>query len=296
MKVAVISTPQAWMMAVRVRTLLIPSIQVLSSTGLAFAVSGSINWIIAATAWLVAVLITIGTNLINDVIDFENGGDPLNRFGQLKVIRAGLLSKRAVFIAGMAAFGLACALPIVLQMGPLICGLVILAVLCGYAYTGGPFPISYLGLSELFILMFYGGVCIVTPFYVQTGVLGVAPFLLALQMGLLAILPNALNNFRDIFEDAAINKRTLAVRFGKVFARYEIMALTSLPFVLNCGWLLLGWPMAFLMPYLLVPLAVIFVKGVLNTEPGPIFNRYFGLSVMVHFLFGLALTAGLLMS
>lgn len=289
-----ISLPQAWMMAVRIRTLLIPSIQVAASTGLAYVVHGSIEWSIAIGAWFIAVLITIGTNLINDVIDFEKGGDPLNRFGQLKVIRAGLLSKSSVFIAGMAALGIACAMPFLLHLNAFICFLVILSAICGYCYTGGPFPISYLGLSELFIFIFYGGVCIITPFYVQTGAINAAVVLLSVQLGMLAILPNALNNFRDIFEDAAVNKRTLAVRFGKTFARREIALLTFTPFILNIAWIFLGYPEAALMPLLLVPLAYIFVRGVLTTEPGPIFNRYFGLSVLVHFLFGAALTGGLL--
>jgi len=287
-----ISQFQAWMMAIRARTILIPTIQVMVSTAVTSYYVENINWNIAIGAWLVSVLITIGMNLINDVIDFEKGGDSLGRFGQLKVIRAGLLSKRAVAITGFSCLALAAALPLLLPVGWPICLLVTFCALLGYCYTGGPFPISYLGLSELFIFIFYGGALIVTPFYVQTGMVNGAIILAASQMGMLAILPNALNNFRDMAEDEQIDKRTLAVRFGKTFARCEIALLTFTPFILNVVWLFYGFESTIMAPLLILPLAFIFVRQVWTTEPGPVFNRYFGLSVIVHFLFGAALICG----
>ena len=160
---------QVWTIAVRLPTLLIPTIQVITGTGVAYATSNHIDWFIALAAWLVAVLITIGTNLINDAIDFEKGGDTLKHPEQLKVIRAGLLTHRQLFMAGLLAFALACSIPFALEIDRLACfGLVLLSALCGYCYTGGPYPISYSGLSELFIFIFYGGVCVIVPFYAQT--------------------------------------------------------------------------------------------------------------------------------
>lgn len=282
----------AWLLAIRLRTLLIPTVQVVVGTGLAYAFVDKIAWGIAFGAWVVAVLITIGTNLVNDAIDFEHGGDQLGRFGQKKVIRAGLLSKNAILSAGLLSLALACLIPFMLHVSWEIRALVVLSAICGYCYTGGPFPISYLGLSELFILIFYGGICVIAPFYVQTQVVNEAAILAAIQLGLLAILPNALNNFRDIYEDASINKNTLAVRFGMEFARWEIMTLTIIPFILNFLWLILGYIEAFLMPFLIGPLAVIFIRKIWKAEPSPKFNRYFALSVFVHFFFGVLLTIG----
>lgn len=170
--------------------------------------------------------------------------------------------------------------------------LIALCVACGYCYTGGPYPISYLGLSELFILVFYGGVCVGASFYLQTGYLSFAAMLCAVQMGLLAILPNALNNFRDIHEDAENNKNTLAVRFGKTFARWELGILTYLPFALGLVWMFLGYVESALIPLFLLPMAFLFVRELWTTEPGPLFNRFFGLSVLLHFLFGIFLVIG----
>lgn len=290
------SVLQAWLMAIRLRTLPIPTIQVFTGTGLAYALLGAIDWIIAFYLWLLAIFITIGTNLINDVVDFEKGCDSLNRIGQLKVIRAGFLTKGQVYIAGLLFFGLALliSIPVAIHSGWIIFFLTVLSTICGYCYTGGPYPICYLGLSELFILIFYGGVCILSAFYVQTGFVNGESILCALQMGLLAIVPGALNNFRDVHEDALVKKRTLAVRFGKNFAKREIVFLVVLPFILNFIWLFLGYSEATLMPFLLVPLVFLFVQKVWTTEPGPAFNRYFGLSVSLHFLFGILLTVGLL--
>lgn len=288
------STLQAWVMAIRPRTLPIPTIQVMTGTGLAYVMTGKIDWLLALCTWMIAACITIGTNLINDVFDFEKGGDPLKRVGHVKVIRAGLLSKAEVFTGGMLAFAMAIvfAIPLMMKVSFIMLPIVILSVSCGYCYTGGPYPICYLGLSEIFIFVFYGCVCVVSAFYVQAGFVTVASFLAAAQMGMLAILPNALNNFRDMFEDAQVNKLTLAVRFGRYFARSEIALMTFLPFILNLCWFFLGYPEAALLPLLLIPLAFLFVRSVWTTEPSPIFNRYFGLSVLVHFLFGLMLVVG----
>lgn len=289
-------TLQAWMMAVRLRSLPIPTIQVLTGTVLAYALTGHVYVVLALFTWLIAVCITIGTNLINDVYDFEKGGDSLGRAGHLKVISAGYLSKMQVLAGGLLAFALAiiCTIPLVIEASWWMLPIVLLSVACGYCYTGGPYPICYLGLSEVFIFVFYGGVCVISSFYVQTGVINGASVLLAAQMGMLAILPNALNNFRDIYEDARVQKLTLAVRFGSSFARYEILLITVLPFMLNIGWLFLGDPKAALIPLLLLPLAFIFIYGVWVSDQKHKLNLYFGLSVLMHFLFGLLLSVGLL--
>jgi 1,4-dihydroxy-2-naphthoate polyprenyltransferase len=292
------SLMQAWMQAIRLRTLSIPTIQVLTGVCLAYTVVGTIKWPLLLYTWLVAVLITIGTNLINDVIDFKKGADKSTRVGFLKVISAGLISKEHIEIAGMTCFILAVlfSVPLAFHSGWLLFLLVLISVTCGYCYTGGPYPISYLGLSELFILVFYGGLCVGAAYDMQADSLSAAAFLCAMQMGLLAILPNALNNFRDMQDDAEDGKLTLAVRFGKGFARWEIALLTFLPFLLGIGWILLGRAEAALIPMFLIPLAFFFVRNVWIADPGPLFNRFFALSVLVHLLFGLLLIIGFFLS
>src|ERR1700722_11468479 len=85
---------EAWLMAVRIRTYPIPTIQVLAAAAAAYAFTGKCAlWALVCT-WLIGIFITMGTNLINDVYDYDRGGDPLNRHGQLKVLRAGFLSRK----------------------------------------------------------------------------------------------------------------------------------------------------------------------------------------------------------
>jgi 1,4-dihydroxy-2-naphthoate octaprenyltransferase len=285
---------KAWKTVVRLRTLPIPTIQVLTATALAYITTGHLDFLSFLYTWLIAICVTIGTNLMNDFYDFEKGGDPAHRLGYLKVIPAGLLSKNEVFKAGVAAFAIAIALsiPLAASSSPWIIPIVFLSTLCGFAYTGGPYPIGYLGLSELFVFLFYGGVCVLTSYYIQVGRLDPSAWLLAVQMGLLAILPNAVNNFRDMFDDAEVNKKTLAVRFGKTFARSEIAFCTFVPFVLNFAWIAYGHAAAALFPLCAFPLAFLFVKSLWNAEPSAVFNRYFALSVLIHFLFGLLLCIG----
>lgn len=285
---------QVWSTAARLRTLPIPTIQVFTGTCLAYTVIGMIDWPIMLFTWLVSIFITIGTNLINDVIDYEKGADQSKRVGFLKVISAGLISKEHIRLAGISCFILAifCAIPLALHSGWLLFFFVILSVVCGYCYTGGPYPISYLGLSEFFVLIFYGFLCVIAAYYVQVGEVAAMAFLCAFQMGLLAILPNALNNFRDMHEDMEAGKLTLAVRFGKSFARKEIALLTFLPFVSGLFWMPFGYLEAALIPLLLTPMAFLFVKSVWKTNPGPLFNRLFGFGVLMHFCFGLLLVIG----
>jgi 1,4-dihydroxy-2-naphthoate polyprenyltransferase len=285
---------KAWATAARLRTLPIPTVQVFTGTALAYSITGNIDWGIFLCTWFVGIFITMAVNLINDVIDFDKGADLPKRVGFLKVISAGIISRKHVLIAGIlclvltALFGI----PLAIHAGWPLYLLVLLSIAMAYCYTGGPYPLSYLGLSELFILIFYGGVCVGASYYVQAGSLSLSAVLCAMQMGLLAILPNALNNFRDMYDDAENQKLTLAVRFGRTFAKWEIAVLTFLPFILGSAWLSLSYLDAAWIPTLLLPMAFLFVRSVWNTAPGPLFNRLFGLSVLLHFLFGLFLAVG----
>ena len=289
---------QIGLAAIRVRTLPIPTIQVITGVVLAYVTLGRIDVSLMFYTLAVALWITIGTNLINDVFDFDKGGDLPNRAGHKKMISAGLLVRDHVYFAGVGAFFLAivCSIPLAFSAGWWVFFLVILSSIIGYGYTGGPFPICYLGLSELFILIFYGFVCVGASFYLQTGFVSEASILCALQMGLLAILPNALNNYRDIKDDAKVNKLTLAVRLGANFCRYEIIIVTLLPFVLNFYWFKLGYIMTGFLPFCLTPITFLFIRSIAVSQKGILFNQYFGMSVIIHFLFGLLLIAGFVLN
>lgn len=288
---------KVWMTAVRVRTFPIPIIQVVVGISLAYAHLGFLDLRSSFFTSIVALFITIGTNLINDVYDHEKGGDLKDSAGYKKVITAGLISKQSLFIAGLGAFlaAILCSIPLAIEASWWVFFLVILCCIIGFGYTGGLCPICYLGLSEVFILGFYGFVLVGVSYYIQTSDFSTAAFICALQMGLLAIIPNALNNFRDTYDDAKVNKLTLAVRFGVNFARNEISFCVLFPFFLNLYWFFNGYSEAVFLSFLLIPLAYYFLHGVRKGNPGPGLNPYFPLSILLHFGFGLLLSFGFIL-
>lgn len=286
---------KSWMMAARPRTLTAACIPVIAGTALATA---NIQWHISLFALLSALCIQIGTNLINDALDFKKGADTSSRIGPQRVTQSGLLTMKQVLSAGMLMFLLALlfGIPLILQGGWPIAILMVVSVLCGYCYTGGPLPLAYHGLGDLFVFLFFGLAGTVAVFYLQTGFVNTSAFLAGTQIGLLATVLIAINNFRDCIGDAKVNKLTLPVRLGSQFARMEISLLIFVPFVLNVLWFLLGKNFAGFLPLLTLPLGLTLVRKIWNTEPSPIYNKYLALSALLHLAFGILLAIGLVMS
>jgi 1,4-dihydroxy-2-naphthoate polyprenyltransferase len=267
-------------------------------TCLAHVIRGEVNWMLMWSAIVSVLCIQIGTNLINDALDFKKGADTAERLGPQRVTQSGLLSFRNVYRAGIFFFALAlvAAIPLFIQGGLAILGLVVVAALCGYGYTGGPCPLAYLGLGELFVILFYGFAAVCSLYYLQTGTIDMAAILASLQFGMLATVPIAINNLRDYAGDAKANKRTLAVRFGTAFATAEITFLILIPFVLNILWLTFGLTMAAAAPLIALPLALFLVQFVMKHEPGPIYNKFLCLSVFLDIAFGTLLVFGFYVS
>ena len=150
---------------------------------------------------------------------------------------------------------------------PWLLGVGFLAILSAVAYTAGPFPLAYLGLGDLFVLLFFGLAAVAGTWFTQTGALAPAPFLLALGPGLIIVNILVVNNLRDVEEDRQVGKRTLVVRFGKGFGKAEYLvcmagAYAVLPLAIGLGlvpaWTMLAW--------LSAPLAVANASSVLRKE------------------------------
>lgn len=289
---------EVWLLACRPKTLTASIIPVLVGTVLAWATTNvNISWVIAFFALLTALCIQIGTNLINDALDFKNGADTAMRVGPIRASQSGLLPVEQVYFGGkMALFGaLIFGLPLVIAGGFPILILLIISVLCAYLYTGGPFPLAYHGLGDLFVLLFFGLATVSAVFYLQTGYINDKAILAGIQIGFLATVLIAINNLRDRQGDAKVNKKTLAVWFGVTFSRCEIAFLILSPFFLNMLWLQYGFVLTALLPWLTAPLAFRIVYFIWEMEPGPIYNRYLAQSAFLHLSFGLALTVGFLL-
>ncbi|MFM8789906.1 MAG: 1,4-dihydroxy-2-naphthoate octaprenyltransferase, partial [Chthoniobacterales bacterium] len=238
-----------WILAARPRTLGAAIVPVLAGCALAFA-AGAFGLLASMLALTCAVFIQIATNYFNDAIDHAKGADTAERLGPVRATSAGLLTPRSMMTGGVVCLIIAAilAIPLVLHGGWPILALGIVSLLLAYAYTGGPFPLAYLGLGEIFVVLFFGVFAVAGIFYLNALEWSLAAVLAGLQIGLHSSVLLAVNNLRDLETDRAANKHTLAARFGLTFARRENATLVIAPFVLGILWLPLGYFWAFLLP------------------------------------------------
>jgi 1,4-dihydroxy-2-naphthoate octaprenyltransferase len=154
-----------------------------------------------------------------------------------------------------------------------------------YGYTGGPFPLAYRGLGEIFVILFFGFIAVMGTVFVQTGTWPNEAILLGAQVGLLSAVLISVNNFRDREQDAAVGKKTLAVRFGPKFAAAIIWLEIKVAAFLGIVWLVKGYPLFGLasLPVFVIGMRIIW--GVLTMPPGKGYNRLLALGAIELILF-----------
>lgn len=290
----------SWFLAARPKTLAAAFVPTLVGTALSFSTmknlgAGKVNYVYSILAILSTIFIQIGTNLINDALDFKKGADTETRIGPKRVTQSGLLSMKQVLTGGFISFFIAAllGLPLVLHSGLPILILGIVSLLCGFLYTGGPYPLAYVGLGELFVILFFGLAAVCGVHYIQTSVVNTNSIVASLQIGFLATVLISINNFRDYINDKKVGKMTLAARFGQSFARAEIVTLFVLAYGLNLYWIFNHHLLSGLLPFLSLPLAIKVTKGLLRNEPSPLFNKFLGMSAGVQMIFGITMSIGL---
>jgi len=287
----------AWMLASRPRTLPAAVSPVIVGSAIAFD-SGKLDPLPAMATLLAALFLQIGSNLANDVYDFERGADTADRVGPLRVTQAGLLTPRQVKTGMWVVFGLATLLGLYLTFhaGWVVILLGLASILAALAYTGGPFPYGYHGLGEFFVFLFFGLVATTGTYYVQTGSVSLQAVAAAVPMGFLTTAILAVNNLRDIPSDTASNKRTLAVRFGDGWARQEYLVLILFAYLsvylmamtgISSPWVLLTW--------LSLPLIFQLGKNVYELR-GQQLNILLAQTGQLELVFALLFTLGILLS
>jgi 1,4-dihydroxy-2-naphthoate octaprenyltransferase len=215
---------KTWFMAFRPKTLSAGFAPVIIATAMAFG-DGLVHWPSAFICLLTAVSIQIGTNIANDYFDFKKGADTEERIGPTRVTQAGLIKPETVRTAFIVAFAISalCCILLVMRAGWPLAIIGIISIISGILYTGGPKPLGYIGLGDVFVLIFFGPVAVGGTYYVQTFELNTAVILAGFGPGLISCAILAINNMRDIDSDSKTGKNTLAVRFGRGFARYEYL-------------------------------------------------------------------------
>jgi 1,4-dihydroxy-2-naphthoate octaprenyltransferase len=288
-----------WLLAIRPKTLTVAAVPVLVGTTLGALQSGSLNPWVALAALVGSLLIQIGTNLHNDAGDHERGADiPGQRLGPPRATAEGWLTARQVKRAAFLSFGIASLIGVYLIWvgGWPILVLGVLSILAALAYTGGPRPIAYSGLGELFVLVFFGLVATAGSHYLQTGALSGLAVLTGTIIGMPAAAVLVVNNYRDHESDRIVGKNTLAVRLGPRASQIEYALLMFGPFVLLLWLQVLLASVWLLLPLLVLPWAVVLVRRIYEETPGPALNRVLTATAQLQLGLGATLCVALLAS
>ena len=242
MRTASWETVRRWIMATRPKTLVASLIPVFAGASLAFGSTGKLPWLLLGLAVLFSLLIQIGTNFSNDYFDDLRGADRNRTLGPARsvssgsisgktMIRASLVVLFSAFVTGVVLMEVSGASRQLLWVGAL-------SVIFALGYTGGPFPLAYVGLGDVFVVLFFGFVAVCGTHYVL--VVGVGGqwepnWIAASGIGLVINNLLVVNNTRDCVEDKLVGKRTLVVLCGRKFGLF-LYAVGIVGSTLVCPW------------------------------------------------------------
>lgn len=288
---------QAWLLASRPKTLPAAAAPVIVGTALAY-VDDAFDFWPALAALVAALLLQIGSNAANDLYDFIRGADAGERLGPTRVTQAGILTPRQVRAGMFVIFGITAliGLYLVLHAGWPILIIGVAAIISAIAYTGGPFPLGYHGLGDIFVFIFFGLAATAGTYYVQVGSVSPLAWWLAISLGLLIVAILVVNNLRDIESDRLAGKRTLAVRLGQKGTRLEyiccLFGAYAIPFTV---WALDIMPVFGLLVYITIPLAWRCVRAIYQ-DSGRALNKTLAATGQLSLMFALSFSLGLIMS
>ncbi len=283
-------------MAVRPHTLTVGAAPVAVGTAVAHHLGG-MDLSPACLALIGALLLQIASNIANDVYDHRKGADTEERLGPPRAASSGLLSEREMMV------GLVIVLAAALGVGlglTALAGWPILAIgvagmVSAVAYTGGPYPLGYRGLGDVFVLAFFGLAAVAGTTFAQTGTWEPLAIALGSALGAFGMGVLTVNNIRDIDTDRVAGKRTLAVRLGLRGARGYFATLMGAPYaiLLACiggG----GLPLWSAVALLTLPKAVVLTQTVATRRSGDELNAALGGTAKLQALYSALLAVSLL--
>lgn len=283
-----------WLQAMRPKTLPAAFVPVL--VGSAFAAhEGRFNPVAAGLCLAFALLVQVGTNFANDYFDFIKGADNATRVGPKRAVAAGWVLPPTMRAAMFLVFGLSfvVGLALIRYGGWWLLPLGIVSIASGFAYTGGPYPLAYHGLGDVFVFLFFGLVAVCATYFVQTGRVTWEVALGAAAIGALAANILVANNYRDRETDARAGKRTLVVKLGTTAATAQYAGSVVLGLALPVVLWGRGWGVWVLLPLLVTPLAVKCVLTLKPTTPAPDLISLLGKTAGLLALYGVLLSIGL---
>ena len=253
-----------WVEASRPKTLAAAFVPVLVGATLAEK-DGLIHWSATFVALFCAFLIQIGTNFANDYFDFKKGADTNERIGFQRATASGLVAPKTMLNATIItmSFAFVCGLYLVWIGGWIVLLIGILSLLFGVLYTGGPYPLGYNGLGDVFVFIFFGVVAVMTTYYVNALAWSEASFWASLAVGALCTNILVVNNLRDVEQDKVSGKKTLGVLFGERTLKAEYTLMILLAYAIPPHFYFrLGYSEWIFLPLILLPIAFSHVKTI----------------------------------
>jgi len=288
-------SPRLWWTAIRPRTLSLSITPVIVGSTLAWYQGAAIAWAPLLVAALCALLIQAGTNLFNDASDAERGNDGADRVGPLRITSAGLATAAQVKRAAWSLFAAALlgGLYLIAYAGWPILALGLASLLAGWAYSGGPRPLSYTAWGEVFVILFFGLAAVGGSFYLQYASVSWTAVLVGLALGLHAAAVLLVNNVRDLHSDRRAGRRTLATLTTLDRAQWLYGVFMLAPFPLLAA--LLG-PLRLGVAWLALPLCLWLVWRFGQLRPSPAMNLQLARTAQSQVLLGGLLVIALLMA
>lgn len=291
------STAQAWKMAVRLPTLTAAVAPVIVGTALAFH-DHAFEPLPALAALLGALALQVGANFANDVFDFERGADTSDRLGPPRATQLGLLSPGTMKLGMWTAFGIAmlAGVYLVAVAGWPIVVAGLASIAGAIVYTGGPWPIGYHALGDLFTFVFFGLVATVGTYFVQAGEITGLSLLAAVPVGCTVTAILVVNNLRDIETDRRAGKRTLGVVMGDAGTRRWFVILLAVAWIAMAAATFSGVAFAVAAVAASAALSVRLVKPILHGVSGRELNPVLKATARYHLLSALAWAAVIALS
>lgn len=288
-------SPKAWMLAARPKTLTGAAVPVMIGLSLAFAdVGGSFKILPAVLCLLFALVMQVDANFINDYFDFIRGNDDEARLGPRRACAQGWVSPRQMVCAIAVTTAIACAigLPLIIYGGVEMLLIGALCVLFCFLYTTS---LSYLGLGDLLVLVFFGIIPVCIVYYLQAGTVTFEVFMASLACGFVIDTLLLVNNYRDIEGDERAGKRTLVVRLGARRGRMAYLLSGVTAVLLGVVFAVFGHWLASVLQVAYLALHYAAYRRMVKINKGKALNAVLGITARNMFVYGLLVSVGFLL-
>ena len=283
-----------WLSAARPQTLAAALVPVLTGAALALH-DGLFRWDTTTVALFCAFGIQIGTNFANDYFDFIKGADTPDRIGFERATASGLIPPREMMRAVIIVMSVSffAGLYLVWVGGWIVLVVGLLSLLFGILYTGGPYPLGYNGLGDIFVFIFFGIVAVTTTYYVNALEWSMDSLIASFPIGALCVNILVVNNLRDVEQDKVTGKRTLGVLFGESWLKAEYIFMVVIGYItptfMYFGY---GFSAAIFLPLLSLPFAVLLVRQILFNRDKRLLNKTLERTSQLMILYGVLFAAG----